>query len=219
MLKVYARLSLFFAYLGIFFTFPWCFLTIPWAVAVGFCLTVFFLLFITHQFSLTLLFKLNALPLSEENEPGTFEMVHRFCRDLGITPPKLFESVHAAPNLCVFGLSPNNTYLVVTRGLLNSCSRGELGTLLCRSLIGVSSGQTMASSWLSSFLSFLEKTQHHGTSNVLYRVFIYPLAFIPLRLLSSIHSDDILDYKTLNVSENPEAFLTSLQLLNSQRSR
>ncbi|NDD04268.1 MAG: hypothetical protein EB078_05130 [Proteobacteria bacterium] len=130
MLKVYARLSLFFAYLGIFFTFPWCFLTIPWAVAVGFCLTVFFLLFITHQFSLTLLFKLNALPLSEENEPGTFEMVHRFCRDLGITPPKLFESVHAAPNLCVFGLSPNNTYLVVTRGLLNSCSRGELGTLL-----------------------------------------------------------------------------------------
>jgi len=212
MLKIYDRLLLFFGYTSLFMIVPlWLLGGGLWAIGVGIAFNIFFLWFIGQKGREKALHSLQAQPLLEEKYPGAFHITRFYSKKLCVQQPELLITPVPLMNLCIFGTTRNSSLLVLSEELLNSLPREQLGSLICRAITSIASRQSLATSWLSCFLSFLERL----ASGPLLKLITYPLAFFPIRLLSQVFPEQRLDSLSLELSISPHSLLPALQRIRS----
>jgi heat shock protein HtpX len=73
-------------------------------------------------------------PVEKEQETELWRMVENLCLGAGLKPPRLFIVENLGANAFSTGLSPENSSLVVTRGLLQVLNRQELECVLAHEL-------------------------------------------------------------------------------------
>ncbi len=73
-----------------------------------------------------ILFAAGAKPISHDEAPMLYNVVDEMAIAAGIPPPKAYIIETDAPNAFATGMSPQNAYVAITRGLLNDLNRDEL---------------------------------------------------------------------------------------------
>lgn len=216
MLKIYGRLLLFFGYTSLFMMVPLALFGGGfWAILVGIVFNFLFLWIISQKGRDKVLQLLQARTLVEEHYPGVYQITRFYSAKLHVSPPTLMITSIPSANLAAFGVSRESSALIVSEELLTSLTREELGSLICRAVTSIASRQTQATTWLSYFLSFLERLAPNPTSKLI----TYPLAFFPIRILSKVYSEQQLDSQSLDFSLSPKSLLHALQSIRNQVGR
>jgi len=223
---------LFAAYVGLFFTFP---LTLLWGTTglmIGPALAAVFLLLIGFRGSERIASRLRMKRLTRAEAPALFAITAEYSRRLGIPPPHLGIIETPALNAAIFGFSKRDAYLVFTRGALDSLSREQLSTLVCRQLTYLWQGDVYCDSWLSQFLSVIERialrNRHHslGSSRKFYsfrvllrQTLLYPLTLFPALVLKMARDPSSIDLKAVKLSRNPHPFAEAYRRMEALQER
>lgn len=75
-----------------------------------------------------------AKPLSSQQAPAIYQDVGELCQRMGLPMPKLYYTEDAQPNAFATGRNPENSAVVITRGLLNVLNRDEVRGVLAHEL-------------------------------------------------------------------------------------
>ena len=229
------RWFLFAAYTSSFFVVP---LTILWELpgfVAGAVLSVSFLFLVGFQGTERIKKRLQVSDLNVAECPHLFSIVHEYCRRLEIPVPRLGVIENRALNLAVFGFSRKSAYLVVTTGVLHelygtSLARNSLAALVGRQLSAIWQEGFFCESWLSQFLSIMEKTivtsarsgrgsispRFHSLGLFLKQLVIYPLCLPPCMVLRSGASPSEIDFKSLQITQLPQPLAEGLRRLRAR---
>jgi heat shock protein HtpX len=102
-------------------------------VAVAFALAVLALQYILGPFIIQWIYKVRWVEM-ESASPELANFVHRVCEDKGIPVPRFGVIDDGNPNAFTFGHYPGDARMVVTRGLLEMLSPGEVNAVVAHEL-------------------------------------------------------------------------------------
>jgi heat shock protein HtpX len=103
-----------------------------------------------------LLRSVDARPLGENEAPEFARLVQNMSIASGIPLPALFVIEERAPNLLAIGLSPADSALVATRGLLRALDRRELEGAVAHAYAQIGNGDTRLDTLLATGVRFLK---------------------------------------------------------------
>lgn len=87
----------------------------------------------------------NAKPLSSSQAPAIYQDVGELCQRIGIPMPKLYYTEDVQPNAFATGRNPQNSAVVVTRGLLSVLNRDEVRGVLAHELAHIKNRDVLIS--------------------------------------------------------------------------
>jgi len=96
-----------------------------------------------------------ARPLTDGEQPELRRLVENLCIGAGLPAPGLYVVESSAANAFSTGLSPENSSLVVTTGLLDLLDRRELEGVLAHELVQIGNYDTRVSTILAAGVAFL----------------------------------------------------------------
>jgi heat shock protein HtpX len=149
-----------------------------------------------------------ARPLGEGEQPELRRSVENLCIGSGLPAPGLYLVESSAANAFSTGLSPENSSLVVTTGLLDLLDRRELEGVLAHELVQIGNYDTRVSTILAAGVAFLRVpfTAVVGVMRFLFRlhwaVGWFVLLYLGLPVLVSIPLAFALGFTV--VDEDPE---------------
>ncbi len=159
--------------------------------------------------------KLQAKPLTLAEAPIAHGLVREYCRRLRIPTPQLMIIESNGLNAGAFGFSRHAIRLVVTRGLLEKLTRGQLAAVLCRVLCKAQTFEIYNESWLCQFFEVLDKAVLSKKNSmrrpeeplILHRVLrqaiLYPITLFPAYVLKASCDESLLDAQTAKLTQNP----------------
>ena len=156
------------AYVGQYLAFAFLLWLVPLFGALGWVafLTLDFLLVIAlmaftfrwlySNATSRLLRAVRAQPLLANDEPEFRRMAENMSIASGLPMPALFVIEEPAPNLLAVGLSPDDSALVATRGLLRALDRRELEGAVAHAFAAIGNGDTRLDTVLATGVRFLK---------------------------------------------------------------
>jgi heat shock protein HtpX len=231
-LRAWLQWLLFVGYVGLFFAIP---LTLLWERVgglVGLGAAAIFLISLRIGGNRRIQRRLKMKRLTRAEVPLLASIVSEYCRRLSIPVPQLGVLETPALNSAVFGFSRHQASLVVTRGALTTLTRAELSSLVARELVYLWEGDIVCDSWLSQFLSGLDRIAGPGRSRsvgqnrryypfrrILRQVLIYPLILFPVYVLRSARRPIEMDLKTVKLTRQPQPLAEALRHLEASQER
>ena len=87
----------------------------------------------------------NAKPLSSQQAPALYQDVGELCQRIGIPMPKLYYTEDVQPNAFATGRNPENSAVVITRGLLSVLNRDEVRGVLAHEMAHIKNRDVLIS--------------------------------------------------------------------------
>ena len=174
---------------------------------------------------------LKARPLTRSQAPAEHALVDEFCRRLGLQVPHLMVTEAPGLNVGVFGFSPQNTYLVITRGVLDTFSRPQLAALIARALCRVWSGEVPNETWLARFFDILQtlvvadddksplRSDNLALRRVVRQVLLYPLTLFPVFVLKGSPDEMELDARAARILQDPRCLTEAFRRIDAMTER
>jgi heat shock protein HtpX len=82
--------------------------------------------------------------VTERQQPRLYNLVDGLCLTAGVTAPEIFVIDDSAPNAVVVAVSPNKSAIAVTTGMLMTCDRVELESVVAHLVARLRSGHAIA---------------------------------------------------------------------------
>ena len=109
-----------------------------------------------YRYSADLVLRLtSARPLRPEEEPDLVRVVENLCIGAGLPKPRLAIIESASTNLYSTGMNPDNSSLVVTRGLLKLLDRQELEGVVAQELSQIGNGDVRLGTVLATLVTLM----------------------------------------------------------------
>ena len=173
---------------------------------LGSALGILFLAGIWWDSDRRILARMHARPLSPAEASVLFSMAGEYCRRLQLPTPNIYVIEDPSLNVATVAVSRRKSYLVVTRGLLDTVSRGCLSAAVARAVATLWKSDCFGDAWLSQFLAAFQRLvqpKHVEDSrravvpffSFLQQAFFYPLMWFPAVVLRKSWNDMELDTK------------------------
>lgn len=231
-LRAWFHWFLFVVYFALFFAVP---LAILWGgigALFGVALSCVFLWFMGFRGNRRISARLNVKALTAAEAPVVSSIVNEYCRRLQMPVPKLGVIETPAMNIGMFGFSRQTAVLVFTRGTLEKLNRTGLAALIGRELSHLWFGDIFCDSWLSQFLSLLDRmlspTRPKSAAQAkrfypfrlfVRQAFLYPLALFPMTILKLSKDPSKLDLKSVRLTRRPQDLAEALRRLEAMQER
>jgi Zn-dependent protease with chaperone function len=98
--------------------------------------------------------RIGAVPLSEHDNEGIYNVTEGLCATFGLRMPSLYVVFDAVPNACALGHDPGSADLVVTSGLLDGMDPIQLEGVVAHELAHVKRGDNAVSTIAVSLARF-----------------------------------------------------------------
>ncbi len=229
---IYLIWSLFALYLTALFTFPVTILGSSLGLGIGLLVTFIFLLLLYFKAETSIAHKLNLTSMTEAEQPELYHIVRELSRRLQIPAPQLKRLNTKALTIGAYGLRKSKACIVISDGLLESISRGELSALLGREITAIWYGDTCLSTWFSRFLGALEilsfsrnidrsfqLKRKYSLKWVLSQMVVLPLALIPKHLLLSVRRNVDLTRESIKLTHLSAELAESCRKLEANYQR
>lgn len=225
------RWLLFSTYVFAFFAAPLWILFDLDGLAIGTALAIASLIALRWRANRRILSRLGAKPWARSESPIAFTIVKELCRRLEVPAPRLYLLPSPAINVALFGFTPARRFLIVTEGAWTRLRRDEFAALVARQLVRLRKDQVTLDSWLSQFLSVIDRIVHGASRQPhtrktrrffleqMQRLFLYPFCLIPIALLRDRRDTGSLDQAAIAVSRVPIALGEALRALESSMVR
>lgn len=212
--RTFCRWIIFAGYLAFFFCLP---LAILWSrpgLAAGGLVTLAFLLVLSWRAESKTALRLGARPLTRAEAPELHALAAEHARRIGTAPPHLAVLPTSAIQTAAYGLTRRSATLAFSRGALDTLGREELSSLVARQVTFLYYPDVVLQTWLSRFLAVVEwslggdargQRQTYSFRVLLRRLFLYPLALVPVACLKGRTDPTRLDFEACRVGRHPMA--------------
>lgn len=103
-----------------------------------------------------------AVPVSQEEAPELYEIVHHLCIAAGLPMPAIYIAPDESPNAFATGRDPEHSAVAVTAGILRILNRDELEAVLAHELGHVKNRDVLITTIGSVFASVITGLAHYG---------------------------------------------------------
>ena len=173
--------------------------------------------------------------IEKKDNPELYRIVENLCLTAGLPLPKIYILDEAQPNAFATGRNPDNSIIVVTRGLLEKLDRSELEGVIAHELSHIGNRDILLASAVVilagaiSFLSdnFLRTSRWHrrdsnskdGQASILFilgiiAAFLAPLAATLIRLAISRKREFLADASGALLTRYPEGLARALEKIS-----
>ncbi|MBI4405201.1 MAG: hypothetical protein HY537_13650 [Deltaproteobacteria bacterium] len=229
MLGVHLRSMLFILYLLMVGMVPLAILWGQMGAIAGLVLCSSFVLFIRISGAERIARRMGAQFLPKAQAPHIYATIEEYCRRLNMPVPKIAVIDSYAINFAVFGFSHTGAWLAISKGAIEKLERSEISALLALELVYLKGGEVLCGTWLSQFLSALDRLAALGRRPDRYRqrtfqhwfrkLMIWPLGLFPILILRPRRDGNKWDLQSIKISRKPRALAEGLRLMQAYRDR